>query len=849
MLYAAWRSLLGRKVRLVMSTFAIVVGVAFVVGTLVFTDTLNRSFVAIFDNAVGDVVVQPATLRAGGGNVDVASSITVPAAVVADLGRVPGAARADGKIEVPGVFVVGRDGKVIGGQGPPGFAFNDDDGPAAHGVRPLTVVRGRDPVGTDEVALDVKTAERAGYRIGDQVQIVSATRRAVLRPRLVGLADFPDGGSLNGATATIWQTRAAQQLFLDGKDVFNAVWVTAEPGVSQRDLRAQVEQVAPSSLGVQTGDAAADQAASALLRAIRFLTVFLLVFAGIALVVGSFLIVNTFSILVAQRSRELALLRALGASRRQVSSSVLFEALVVGLVGSTVGVGLGLLLAVGIKAAVAGFGLDLSGTGLVHRPRTFVAAYVVGVLVTMVAAWLPARRTTRIAPVEALRDDVAMPESSTRARFRAGLAAYVVAAAVMLTGLLADVPEPGYWVGAGILLGLLGTAAASPVLATPFLVVAERLYRAGFGSVGRLAGQNSLRNPRRTAATASALMIGLALVTTMTIAGASAKASVDETVAKSFVGDLVVGNLVGNGFSPSVADGVERIDGVAAVARVRYGRARADGARELLVGVQPRTLSAVLRVEATGLDRLGADGCILNRRYAQSHGLGRGDLIGWQTPAGQRTYRVVGTYEANGAVFGTCLVGLETFDGAGFADQDNAVYVKVVPGTSVSGVQRAINARITALPTVSVKNQGEYAAEQRGPIDRLLTLVYALLGLALVIAVLGVVNTLGLSVIERTREIGLLRAIGLGRGQLRTMIALESVAISVLGAVLGVGLGVVFGVALVRVLRDQGLNATSVPVGALLGYLAAAAVIGVVAAAVPARRAARLDVLAAIAAE
>ena len=848
MLHAAWRSLLGRKVRLVMSTFAIVLGVAFVVGTLIFTDTLNRSFVAIFDNSVGDVVVQPTRVTS---NVDVATTVQLRGSLVDDIAQLDGVRRADGKVVAAGVFVVGKNNKVIGGQGPPGFAFNDNDAPAAHGIRPLQVVDGRQPHGPDEVAMDVKTAVRAGYVLGDKVRIVSATKRALLTPTLVGLADFPDGGTLNGATATIWDTRTAQRLFLEGRDGFNTIWVTADDGVSQQELRDKVASVLPADARAMTGDKAADVAASRLLEAIRFITIFLLVFAGIALVVGSFLIINTFSILVAQRSRELALLRALGASRRQVSRSVLFEAFVVGAVGSTIGVGLGVLLAVAIRYVFGRFGLDLSGTAFVFAPRTFLAAYAIGIVVTLVAAYLPARRSARIAPVAALRDDVAMPESSMRLRFAVGMLMCLAAAAMMVVGLTLDVPKKGYWVGGGILAALLGVAVASPVLAKPFLLLAAAGYRAVFGSVGRLAGQNSLRNPRRTAATASALMIGMALVATMSIAGASAKASVDDSIAKNFVGDLVISNLIGQGFSPSVGDRAERAPGVESVVRTRFAQASVGGRREFLGGVDPAHFGAVMRLRTTGGGLADVDdgACLMNEDYAKEHGYDRGDLVAWQVPKGNQALRVVGTYEGNGAVFATCVTNLATFSAAGFQAQDNAAFVTVKPGVDVTLVEAAINEQIAALPTVTVKNQREYAAEQREPIDRLVLMIYALLGMAIVIALLGVVNTLALSVIERTREIGLLRAIGLSRAQLRRMIGLESIVIAVLGALLGVAMGVIFGVALMSSLRDEGLTVTRIPTVSLTAFVLSAAIVGVVTAVLPARRAARLDVLTAIATE
>lgn len=848
MFKAAWKSLLGRKLRLLMSTFAIVIGVAFVSGSLIFTDTLSRSFEAIFASSVGDVIVRPE----GGTNDDGSPTTrTMPASLVEELADVEGAARADGNVTSFSVFVVDTDGKVVGGQGAPGLGFNWNDAPAANGLEGLSIAEGRVPSGPDEVVLDVGTAERAGYEVGDTVHLVtSSADAAVLRPELVGTATFAEGGSTNGATLTIFDTETAQDLFVEGKDVYNDAWVTAD-GISQEELVANVEEVLPAGFEAVTGDEAADEAASDLVQAISFISTFLLIFAGISLVVGSFLIVNTFSILVAQRSRELALLRAIGASRRQVTRSVLFEALVLGFVGSTVGLGLGVLLAMGIRALFATFGLDLSGSDLIFAARTPVAAYVVGILVTVVAAYVPARRSARIAPVAALRDDVAMPESALHWRLIAGIALIVAGAGGMLAGLYADVPSPGWWVGGGILAVLLGVAGAAPVISRPVVAAATTVYRRLYGPVGNLAGQNSLRNPRRTAATASALMIGLALVTTMSILGSSAKASVDATIEENFHGDLVVSNVIGMPFSTSIADGIETVDGVETVSRMRYSSMSFEE-RETIAGIEPRTLSEVAAVptSAGSLADLGPGKVAIDEGLAEDDGLAVGDTVTLPFPNGEESLQVVAVYADNDPVLWTAYATtLQTLVDAGYPAADSYLLITVDDGADAAAVQEAVEAETTDLPTVTVKDQAGFAEEQRAPIDQMLLLIYALLGLALVIAVLGIVNTLALSVIERTREVGLLRAIGLSRGQLRRMVRLEAIVIAVLGAVLGVGMGLVFGLALMASLADDGLEVIAVPGWQLLGYVVAAGLVGVLAAWFPARRAARLDVLQAIATE
>ncbi len=847
MIRAALKSLLGRKLRLLMSTFAIVLGVAFVVGTLIFSDTLNRSFTSLFASTVGDVVVRPAGGQAPGGGL---STRTVPGDLVDRLAAVPGAARADGMVSTVGVYVVGDDGKPIGGFGPPSLGANWSEAPAGNGLEGLEITEGRAPRAPDEVVLDVATADKAGYDVGDDVPMITTDRTANLEPTLVGLTDFAEGGSLNGATYAAFETGESQRLFHEDQDVFDELWVTAADGVSQDELRDQVARELPEGFEAVTGDDAADESATDLLEAITFLTTFLLIFAGISLVVGSFIIVNTFSILVAQRSRELALLRALGASKRQVVRSVQIEALVLGLVGATIGAALGILLAIGLRSLFATFGLDLSGQSLVYRPRAFLAAYAVGVLVTMAAAYLPARRTTRIAPVQAMRDDVALPEASLRLRFWLGLALAVVGAVALAVGLGDVVDSYELWyVGGGVLAILLGVTAMSPVLARPFLRAARALYARVFGSIGNLAGQNSLRNPRRTAATASALMIGLALACTMAIVGDSAKASVDQSVEDSFTGDFVVSSVFAGPFSSTVAGRVEEVDGVAEVVRQRFGFAEIDGDFAGVVGTDPAGLDRLgVDFERGGADDLVPGTALLGASFARSNGFSVGDDLTIRVADGERTWTVAGVFADNALLARGVVVSIPTFEEAGYPAEDSSLVVYADDG-GATGLQERLDDVLADQPIVTAKDQEAFAAEQRAPIDQFVLIIYALLGLALLIAVLGIVNTLALSVIERTREVGLLRAIGVSRPQLRRMITLESVVIAVLGAALGVVLGIGFGVALMRAVRDEGLEVISVPFGQLGVFLLLAVVIGVLAAVLPARRAARLDVLQAIATE
>jgi putative ABC transport system permease protein len=849
MLRSTWKNLLARKLRLVLSAFAIVLGVAFVAGSFIFTDTLSRSFDEIVEGTVGDVIVRPeGAANNNGFNQDTRA---VPATVVEQLAVLPGVARADGNISAFGVYVVGADGEVVGGTGPPGIGLNYNEAPSAGEGIGLTLADGREPQAAGEVALDAATAERAGYDVGDQVSVVTSGAEPSVTAELVGTMEFGDGGSLAGASLTIFDTTTAQRLFLDGKDVFTDVWVTAADDVTQRELRERVFAALPDGFEAVTGDSAADESADDFTQAISFISTFLLIFAGVSLVVGSFLIVNTFSILVAQRTREMALLRALGASRRQVTRSVLAEATVVGLVGSTLGLALGFALALGLKLVFAIFGLDLGDAGLVFAPRTAIAAYAVGMAVTLVAAYVPARRASRIAPMVALRDDVAMPESSMRRRLVVGALMITAGAAALGAGLFVLGDGEEWAVGIGILLILLGVSATSPTLGRPVVGAVGLVYRRVFGAVGRLAEQNAVRNPRRTAATASALMIGLALVSMMSVLGQSAKASVDATVKEQFVADYVVSNTIGMPFSPEVSNRIEQLPGVQTVARFRYADGEVEGSRSFVGAVEPGALVEALEVdmvEGAASDLRGRTVLVADDR-ADEAGWAVGDEVTVELSKGPRAYEIVGLFEFSPAVGTSYVVSLPALREAGVAPADSYAYVVREPGAEPATVKSAVEDVVADLPTVSVKDQAEFAAEQRAPIDTMLLIIYALLGLAVIIAVLGIVNTLALSVIERTREVGLLRAVGLSRRQLRTMVRLEAIVIALLGATLGVVLGTLFGVALMLSLADDGISTIAVPAGQLAAFVAVAGLVGVLAAVFPARRAARLDVLRAITTE
>jgi putative ABC transport system permease protein len=775
---------------------------------------------------------------------------TLPREVVDRLDSLPEVGSVHPSVQLTSVYVIGKEGKVVGGNGPPGLAFNHTDARSISGEPILRLTAGRFPDAPAEVALDVDTARKAGYGVGDTARLVTPGDPPTIEAEVVGLVEFGSGG-LNGATLTLFDVRFMQETFFDGKDVYSAISLTAADGVSQTQLRDAAQEVLPTDVEARTGDSVVKANKATLDEVLGFLNTFLLVFAAVSLVVGTFLIINTFSILVAQRSRELALLRALGASRRQVNVSVLVEASVVGFLGSTVGIAIGYLLARGLQVLFGAVGFDLSRATFPVNLRTIVASYVVGMVVTMLAAYLPARRASKIPPVAALRDDVALPESSLRRRVVVGTALILVGVLAMVLGLSRDDDVGLVLIGTGMLAILVGVSLLSPWLGRPLTRAFEVGYRKVFGTVGTLAAQNSMRNPRRTAATASALMIGLTLVSLMSILGQSATASTDAAVERTLTSQFVVSNVVGTPFSTSVADRIREVDGVRSVAQVRTAGATVAGDGSFVAAVNPRALGLALAVpmKQGSLLQLRPGTIAMADQSAERRRLRVGDDVPVKFQGGTLTLKLVAIFEASGVLPANHLVTLDSFVKGGLRPLDTVLYVTKDDGAGVTEVRAAIDRIVKDLPTVTVKDPGQFAEQQREQINLFLYFIYALLGLAVVIAVLGIINTLALSVIERTREVGLLRAVGLSRRQLRLMVRLEAVVVAVLGAVLGVVMGLAFGVALQRAIADQGVDVLSIPWLQLAVFVALAAVAGVLAAVLPARRAARLDVLRAIGAE
>ncbi|MFJ4580602.1 ABC transporter permease [Streptomyces echinatus] len=855
MLKATLRSFLAHKGRLALSALAVILSVAFVAGSLIFSDTVTRTFDRLFASTAADVTVQPKQdLRSArlSGTVQ-----TLPAALRDRVAKVDGVAAARAEVSVQNAFVVDRHNKSVGPTtGAPTIVT------AWHVTHhsPVRITSGHAPHGPGEALLDADTADRKHVRTGDPLTVQA--QPGTFRVRVVGIATFTTTNP--GAALVYLDPAVAGRELLGSSAKATSVTADAAAGVSDAELERRIG----AALGTRTYDVktAAEQAKSAAATLGTFLDVIkyvMLGFAGVALLVGVFLIVNTFSMLIAQRTRELGLLRALGADRRQVRRSVLTEALLLGLVGSTLGLAAGTGLAYGLIRLMSAFGMNLKAAEMVIGWGTPVAAYVVGLGVTFVAAYLPSRRAAAVSPMAALADaEVAGVGRPLTVRAIAG-AVVAAAGAAALAGCAAATrtAQAASLLGAGVALTLIGTVVAGPLLVRPVIQVLGGAFPALFGPVGRMSQRNALRNPRRTGATAAALMVGLALVSGMSVASASMSASFDRQIDRTLGADFVVQNANFMPFTRQIADRVTATPGAGLVVRQRLTPVAVrlpDGrrVRTTAAGYGPGLDDVAHLTYARGGSAAAlADGHLaLDADWARDHGVRLGSVLPVEFPGGGRAELTVGalTDQESAEGFGTqggIFFGLATLEKYVPDGQDSALYVNAAPGTGAADLRPRLERALTAFPQVQVRDQADYKELVHDQIAVLLYLVYALLGLAIVIAVLGVVNTLALSVVERTREIGLLRAIGLARRQLRRMIRLESVVIAVFGAVLGLALGLVWGLCMQQVLALRGLTALAIPWGTIVVVMIGSAVVGVVAALLPALRASRMNVLAAIAHE
>ncbi|MFI1324421.1 ABC transporter permease [Streptomyces sp. WAC04189] len=842
MFRTALRNVLAHKARLLMTVLAVMLGVAFVSGTLVFTNTisgaLQNSSAKGFDHV--DVAVTPEFQEAEGDKVGEQPELTQ--ALVEDSASVPGAASAIGVVS-GFTAVADKDGDLIGdGWSTKGGNYWGEKDPRY----PLS--DGRAPKGEGEILIDSKTAGRTGYGVGDTVRM--SVDGPVITPKVVGVFTTDDGSVAAGGSLTLFDTATAQKLF--GKaGTYDEIDVKAKDGVTQAALKAELDKALPKDLvETTTAEKLADDQAEAIASSMSGMKQGLLVFAGIALFVGTFIIANTFTMLVAQRTKELALMRAVGASRRQVTRSVLIEAFVVGVVAAVTGLLAGIGIGAGMRALMSSMGEVVPDGPLVVSAGTVVAALAVGVLVTMLAAWLPGRRAAKIPPVAAM-SSVHAKATTKSLVLRNTLGALVSAAgiAVVLAATTMGGSDGQAPMGLGAVLLIIGVFILTPLLSRPLIAAAAPVLRL-FGVSGKLARQNSVRNPRRTAATASALMIGLTLITGMTVMAGSLQKSIDKMASAAIEADYVVSMANGNWLSPDVSEKLAGADGVTAVSPLRNSPARIGGDTEYLTGVNGSTIGELtdLKVEQ-GAFEVGGTEVVVDGDTAKENGWKAGSAftVAYEDGEKQRL-TVAGVYEGNDMLRGI-MVDNSVLTPHLTDPVDMQVMVKMSDGAS-SAAKDSLQQALDTNPAIKIQDKKDISNEIAKMFTLMLNMLYGLLAMAVIVAVLGVINTLAMSVFERSQEIGMLRAIGLDRKGIKRMVRLESLVISLFGGVLGIGLGVFFGWAAGELMGSTIATYELVlPWGRMGVFLLLAAVVGVLAALWPARRAARLNMLQAIKAE
>jgi putative ABC transport system permease protein len=850
MFLVALKGLAGRKLRAALTAVAIVLGVAMISGTYVLTDTIKAAFSTVFTTvyAKTDAVV---TGKVAFGNSNSSNNLppSFPESLLGKVRNLPGVAQADGGI-TDEAHLVGSDGKVIASGGSPGLAFSVH----AHGdqrFNPLTLVSGTWPVGAHEVAIDAHTASKEGFKVGQTVGVVA--NGPVTKYKVAGIVKIGGVSSLGGATISVFDFPTAQKIFhKEGK--LDAIDIAATSGTSPEQLVNEIKPILPPTAEVRT---AAGQAAQATKDTNGFLSIindFLLAFGGVALFVGTFVIANTLSITIAQRTRELATLRTLGASRRQVLMSVLLEAFVIGVFASVTGLFLGLALAKGLNALFVHFGIDLPQAGTVFATRTIVVALLVGILVTLLAALRPAIRATRVPPISAVREGAVLP-TSRFARFSVQAALLTIggAVALMLVGLFVgglSTTQRLLSLGVGAAAVFVGVAMLAKTLVPPLARVLGWPAKQFGGAAGELARGNAMRNPQRTASTASALMIGLALVTLVSVLASGLKTTFNDAVNSIFKGDYAL--TATDNFSPiSIASeqALAKVQGVNVVSGVRGGDGKAFGSRINVTGVSPDISKVIVVKWQDGSQatpgELGQNGAFVDKAYAKAQHLSVGSPIAVEVPSGKTLHLVLKGIFAppkGGSPYGDVTISTQRFDAEYQNPQNIFAFVDTAGGVTEANTAKLTNA-LEPFPDAKIATASEFKKNQEQGINTLLNLLYVLLSLSILISLFGIVNTLVLTVFERTRELGMLRAIGMTRRQVRRMIRHESIVTALIGAALGIPVGVALALMVGKAISYP---AFTIPWGTLVVFVIAAILAGLVAAIIPARRAGKLNVLEAL---
>ncbi|MFD5843846.1 ABC transporter permease [Streptomyces chartreusis] len=853
-LKTSMRNFFAHKGRMALSAVAVLLSVAFVSGTLVFTDTMNTTFDKLFAVTSSDVTVSPKEAKDEDDGAGTGKPASLPASAVEQVAAVDGVKKAEGSVGSMSVTVVNSENKNMGSStGAPTIAGNWTE----NDKKSMEITSGHAPRGPTEVMVDADTADKHDLKLGDELRTIAAT--GDIRARIVGIASWKVTNP--GAAVVYFDTETAQRGLLGATGRFTQVSVTAADGVSDAKLKQDVVQALDGSYKVQTAKESADENRKDVGAFMDVIKYAMLGFAGIAFLVGIFLIINTFSMLVAQRTREIGLMRAIGSSRRQVNRSVLVEALLLGFIGSVLGVAAGVGIAVGLMKLMSMAGMNLSTDDLTVKVTTPVVGLILGVVVTVLAAYLPARRAGKVSPMAALRD-AGTPADGKAGWVRAliGLVLTGAGAFALYAAATADKASDGaLMLGGGVVLSLIGFVVIGPLLAGAVVRVISAVLLRAFGPVGRMAERNALRNPRRTGATGAALMIGLALVACLSVVGSSMVASATSELDKSVGADYIVMSQQ-QPIVPQAEKAMQQTPGLAHVTRYKDVDATLtspDGKTDDsgITAADPTYAEDLRRTTTQGTlsAAYGKDAMSVGSDYAKKHGVRVGDTISVAFKGGETAKLKVAaitdddTSIDQGARY-TSIETLSKYLPADRTPQSVMMFGKAKEGQE-EAAYAALKKSLDGYPQYQVRDQTDYKEELKDQVGQLLNMVYGLLALAIIVAVLGVVNTLALSVVERTREIGLLRAIGLSRRQLRRMIRMESVVIALFGALLGLGLGMGWGATAQKLLALEGLNVLDIPWPTIIAVFIGSAFVGLFAALVPAFRAGRMNVLNAIATE
>ncbi len=849
MLKVTLRGLMAHKVRLIATAVSVLLGVAFMSGTQVLTSSVSASFDKVFADVYAsiDVVVRSSN------EVDTPfgpERTRISEAVLPTVSGVAGVEAAEGQV-VGQIRVLDKDNQpLVAAQGPPNFGLNWLTSPALNG---WTIVDGAPPVAANDIVLDVKSAKDGKYAVGDTVNV--SVTNGVQPFKVAGIAKFGKLETWGGAQAALFSTTTIQTL-VGEPGMYDWISVAGQNDESQTQLSDEISKVIPAGTEAITGAEFTEESQSAFQKIIGIFSTFLLVFALIALFVGSFIIYNTFSIIVAQRTRELALLRAVGASRGQVLRSIVLEAFFVGLTASIVGVGCGVLLAIGLNTLMQSIGFSGPDTPIVIPPVAVFVSLLVGTIITLVSALFPARRAATVPPIAAMRDVAVDRTGASKLRVAFGLILLALGAFMLWFGLNGNSDSGLQIIGGGAFFVFIALAVVGPVIATPFASVLGWPLQRASRITGRLARENAMRNPRRTSTTASALMIGIGLVGFIAVTAESVKASTVDAINQSVTGQYVVTT---ESFGPtalpqSMSSDLDQVPGVRVAAGISATFANINDSGKIILAVDPDAISQVIDfTDVDGsFDSLGVGEIAASEKLAEDKQLKIGDpvqLVFLQ--GGATTLKLTSIYTTEFPIQGPgWIISTDQFNTLVPPSQQtySAIYIKL-DDTSAAGVNAVLpglKAVTDTVPGAKLQNLDEYKKAQTDQVNQFLQIVYVLLALALIIAIVGVVNTLLLSVYERTRELGLLRAVGMSRRQVRSTIRLESVIISLMGTLIGLVIGIVFGWALVTALADEGITSFAIPWSQLFIIVIIAIFAGVGAALYPARRAARLDVLRAI---